>query len=68
MALSETSLSEFAKREIDISVKELIDYANNMALNIIQSNEEALDLIANKLLRDITIDKEFLDKLDIRYN
>ena len=67
MGLSETGLSEFAKREIDLSVKELVDYANNMALKIVQSNEEAMDLIANKLLREITIDKEFLDNLDISY-
>lgn len=60
-------LSEFAKQEIDLSVKELLDYANNMALNIVQNNEEAIDLIAKKLLRDITIDKEFLETLDISY-
>ena len=67
MALSESGLSEFAKQEIDLSVKELIDYANNMALKIIQDNEEAMDLIANRLLKEITIDKEYLDSLDISY-
>ena len=67
MALSESKLSEFAKQEIDLSVKELIDYANKMALMIIQENEEAMDLIANRLLREITVDKEYLDTLDISY-
>ncbi len=67
MALSESGLSEFAKQEIDLSVKELIDYANKMALMIIQDNEEAIDLIANRLLKEITVDKEYLDTLDIRY-
>ena len=68
MALGGSGLSEFAKKEIDSSVKELIDYANKMALDIVRNNEEAIDLIANKLLREITIDKDFLQKLDIKYN
>ena len=68
MALGSSGLSEFAKREIDQSVKELIDYANQMAVDIVKSNEEAMDLIGGKLLKETTIDKEFLDKLDIKYN
>jgi len=67
MALSESGLSEYAKQEIDLSVKELIDYANKMALMIILDNKEAIDLIANKLLKEITIDQEYLKTLDIRY-
>lgn len=68
MALGSSGLSEFAKKEIDLSVKELIDNANKKSLEILRYNEEALDLIAKKLLEDITIDKEFLEKLDIQYN
>ncbi len=68
MAMQSSGLSEYAKSEIDRGVKELVDYANNMALKIVEENEEAMDLIAQQLIKNRTIDSKFLEKLDIRYN
>jgi ATP-dependent Zn protease len=42
--------------------------SQNMAVDILRENEEALDLIANKLLQDITIDSNYINELDITYN
>ena len=51
-----------------MGVKELLDFAKNTAVDILRENEEALDLTANKLLKDITIDNSYLESLDISYN
>ena len=68
MAMSGQGISEYARSQIDIGVKELLEFAKNMAVDILRENEEALDLIANRLLKDITIDSKFINELDIRYN
>ena len=67
MALGGSGLSEYAKSNMDLAVKELIDYANDMALNIVRANEVNMELIAKSLLENITIDKEYLNKLNIEY-
>jgi cell division protease FtsH len=68
MAMSSQGISEYARSQIDMGVKELLDFAKNMAVDILRENEEALDLTANKLLKDITIDNSYLESLDISYN
>lgn len=68
MAMTTQGISEYSRSEIDMGVKELLDFAKNMAVNILQENEEALDLTANKLLKDITIDNSYLESLKIYYN
>ena len=68
MAMSSQGISEYARSQIDMGVKELLDFAKNMAVDILRENEEALDLTANKLLKDITIDNSYLETLDISYN
>ena len=68
MAMSSQGISEYARSQIDMGVKELLDFAKNMAVDILRENEEALDLTANKLLKDITIDNNYLETLDISYN
>ena len=68
MAMSSQGISEYARSQIDMGVKELLDFAKNMAVDILIENEEALDLTANKLLKDITIDNSYLESLDISYN
>ena len=68
MAMSSQGISEYARSQIDMGVKELLDFAKNMAVDILRENEEALDLTANKLLKDITIDNTYLESLDISYN
>ncbi len=68
MAMSSQGISEYARSQIDMGVKELLDFAKNMAVDILRENREALDLTANKLLKDITIDNSYLESLDISYN
>lgn len=68
MAMSSQGISEYARSQIDMGVKELLDFAKNTAVDILRENEEALDLTANKLLKDITIDNSYLESLDISYN
>jgi len=68
MAMSSQGISEYARSQIDMGVKELLEFAKNIAVDILRENEEALDLIANKLLQDITIDSNYINELDIRYN
>ncbi len=64
MAMSSQGISEYARSQIDMGVKELLDFAKNMAVDILRENEEALDLTANKLLKDITIDNRYLESLN----
>ena len=68
MAMSSQSISEYSKSQIDMGVKDLLEFAKNMAVDILKENEEELHLIAHQLLKNTTIDSKFINELDITYN
>ena len=68
LAMNSNKLSEYSKQEIDIEITRLVNYAHEMAINILMKNSDILRTVTNDLIKDRTITGKELDKYPIRYN
>ena len=68
LAMNSNKLSEYSKQEIDIEITRLVNYAHEMAINILMKNSDILRTVTNDLIKDRTITGKELDKYTIRYN
>ena len=61
-------MSEKSKSKVDSEVERIVNFAYKQTIKILSNNREALNEIANGLLKENSVGKVFLDNLDISYN
>ncbi len=67
IAMGGNKLSEYSKNEIDIEIKQLVEFAYDSALNIIHKNNQTFYRMAYDLLHETTLNYEELITYDITY-
>lgn len=68
LATNSNKLSEYSKKEIDIEISKLVNYAHEMAINILMKNSDTLRLVTKDLIINRTITGKELSKYSITYN
>ena len=68
LATNSNKLSEYSKQEIDIEISRLVNYAHEMAINILMKNSKILRLVTEDLIINRTITGKELNKYSITYN
>lgn len=67
IASNSDRLSEYSKQEIDAEIKELVKWAYEHTVNIIQINKEVFDMLTNRLIQKRNLNSDDFSKINLKY-